>query len=334
MKKSEPVSSVWPAARRLSAAALVLCASLVAAQPYPAKPIVMVIPFGAGSTTDDVARLTVTHLKKHFKEADIRAENRAGDSGTLAALSVKKAAPDGYTLLAGRVGTHAVAPAFRPSLPYRWNDFTMLGLLVIEPQICAVRSDSPYRTARELLQGIRNAPGRLKYGHAGTGTLQALSPQYFMKLGGVKAGAATGIGYFGGPEITQGLLRGEVDFMCNMSPAALDAIREGKVRAFFTTAPGRITELPDLINAREAGFPDMGNILGWTVLMAPAGLPADIKARWKKALEGLARDPAWIEQVKQRGAIQALGSANDNERFLKEQFALFDRLLLSLGLRE
>jgi tripartite-type tricarboxylate transporter receptor subunit TctC len=311
-----------------------LASGTVLAASYPEKPVTLVIPFGPNSEADAVGRMLVARLKQHFPEAEIVVENRVGDSGAKGVTEVRQAAPDGYTLLAGSVSAMVVAPAFKPALPYRGSEFSLLGVMQFNPLIFAVRADAPYKDARELLAAIRKAPGTLKFGHVGPSSMLNLAPLYFLKLGGLKPGAAVGVGFPGTGDAVKAMENGELDFMVATAGTMIDLIRKGKVRPLFTTAPGRLADLPNVINAREAGFRDMGKFGGWSVLVGPPGMPAPVVAKWKKALALVAADPQWKEGLEQRGAIPLLGTSKDNERFMKDQFALYDQLITSMGLRD
>lgn len=305
-----------------------------AADAYPERPITLIIPYGAKSDTQKYGEILAKYVQKHFSDIQLVLENRVGDSGAKAASEVRLMKGDGYTLFLGRVGSQAISPALKPQLPYRPTDFTMLGLIEIDPSICAVRADSPFKTHRDLTQGIRKAPGTLKFGHTGPGTIQNLTAQYFMRLAGLKLGSAVDVGYNGGPEMTSALLAGQIDFMCSNAASMVGPIKEGKLRGLLTTAPGRIPELPALQNAREVGMRDLSAMVGWSVLVGPGGLPAPVIARWKSVLKEVSRDPQWIAELAALGAIPAIGTSKDNEKFIKEQFDLYDRLIPTLGLRE
>jgi tripartite-type tricarboxylate transporter receptor subunit TctC len=304
------------------------------AEQYPERPITLVIPYGAKSDTQRYGEILAKYAKKHFNNIELVLENRVGDSGAKAAAEVKLMKSDGYSLFLGRVGSQAIAPALKPQLTYRYTDFALLGMVEIDPMVCAVRADSPYKTHRDLTQAIRRAPSLLRFGHTGPGTVQNLTSQYFMKLAGLKLGSAREVGYNGGPEMVEALLAGQIDFMCSNATSMVAPIQAGKMRGLFTTAPGRIEHLPQLQNAREVGLRDMSVMLGWTVLLGPGGLPAPVIARWKAVLKAIAKDPQWIAEMTELGAIPAIGTTKDNEKFIREQFDLYDRLVPTLGLRE
>ncbi|MBK6907155.1 MAG: tripartite tricarboxylate transporter substrate binding protein [Rhodocyclaceae bacterium] len=297
-----------------------------AAPAYPERPVRIVVPYGPKSDTAGYTRLLVTAARKVIASSEFIEDHRVGDSGAIAASEVKLAPADGYTLLMGRVGSQVIAPALKPSLPYRWNDFTFIGVVEIDPLLCAVRSDSPYTSARELMHALRVAPGTLKYSHSGTGTIQNVSAQYLMRLAGAKFGSVEGVSFPGGPEAATALIAEQVNFLCSNAASLVQPIKDGKLRPLFTTAPGRMPGLPDVPNAREVGLRDLSTLNGWSVLVGPPGLPAPVIARWREALRQVAKDPGWVAAMTERGAMPAIGTTKDSERFIKEQAEFYERL--------
>lgn len=321
-------------ARLVIAALLVMSITLpvLADEPYPTKPITIIVPYGAKSDSDYYARAIIKHIAPFLGNPAFVIEHQPGASGSLAAINLKAAKPDGYTLMLGRVATQAIAPAMDPKLPYRWHDFTSLGLLEVDPQICAVRKDAPYKTVRELTQAIRNAPGTLKFGTSGNGTILNLGTLYLFKLTGLKSNAAIPVEFEGGKAVTEALAGGKIDFLCSNAGTFIEAAKAGTVRPLFTTAPGRIPEFPELQNAAEAGVRDMSKLLGWSLLIGPPGLPAEVSARWKAALKQMASTPEWNAAITQRGGISTLNTSKDNEKFIKEQAELYENLIRGMNL--
>src|SRR5690349_14099474 len=188
--------------RRVLALAITVLASAAAAQGYPSKPITFVIPYAAGGDSDLSGRNLAQHASKYLNNVPIVSINKTGASGAIGAMAVRNAAPDGYTLLVGRIGTHAVLPALESKLPYKWNEFTFLSLVELNPYICFVRSDSPVRTMADLVAEMRANPGKLNFSTAGVGTSQNMAVQYLLTLAGLTKDHAVGIHYKSGGEVT------------------------------------------------------------------------------------------------------------------------------------
>jgi tripartite-type tricarboxylate transporter receptor subunit TctC len=319
--------------RILAALATALAAGAALAQPYPSKPITFVIPFAPGGDSDLSGRNVAAHASKYLKNVPIVAVNRTGASGAIGAMAVKNAAPDGYTLLVARIATHAILPALESKLQYRWNDFTMLSLIELNPYVCFVKGDSPYKTAGDLVAAIRANPGKLNFSTAGVGTSQNMAAQYFMTLAGLTKDHAVGIHYKGGGEVTSAVLGGQVNFACNNAPTVIPQVKAGALRALFVT-PARLAEMPDAPTGTEAGFPDMNKIVGWTALMGPPGMPKEVVERWTEVFAKLAADPDWQQGNARIGGIAAIRSPAETERFVREQYELYDKLVATLGIRQ
>ena len=301
---------------------------------YPVKPISLVIPFAAGGDSDLSGRLLAQYAAKYLGNASFVPLNRVGASGSIGTMQVRTAPPDGYTLLIARIATHAIFPALESKSPYKWNEFTMLSLLELNPYICAVRADSPVRSEKDLYAAIRADPGKLNFSTAGAGTSQNMASQYMMSLAGLKPDAAVGIHYKGGGEVTTALLGGQVQFACNNATTMVSQIRAGSLRGLFVTTPERLAEAPDLQSAREAGVPEMEKIVGWTAIMGPPGLPKEVVERWTAALASVAKDPEWLAGIAKIGGIPAIRSAADTEKYVREQYELYDKLITALGIRQ
>ena len=318
--------------KALVSALLLLASMAAAAQGYPTKPITFIIPFAAGGDSDLSGRNVAVHAQKYLHQPIVPV-NRAGASGAIGAMWVKSAAPDGYTLLVARIATHAILPALESKLPYKWNDFTMISLIELNPYICFVRGDSSIRSALDLVNVIRANPGKLNFATAGVGTSQNMASQYFMTLAGLTKDHAVGIHFKGGGEVTTAVLAGQVHFACNNAPTVIPQVRAGALRALFVT-PARLPEIPDVPSAAEAGVPGMNAIVGWTALMGPPGLPREVVERWSVVFQQLARDPDWQQGNARLGGIAAIRSPAETERFVREQFELYNRLVTVLGIRQ
>ncbi|HEY7239420.1 MAG TPA: tripartite tricarboxylate transporter substrate binding protein [Burkholderiales bacterium] len=318
--------------KALVSALLLLASMAAAAQGYPSKPITFIIPFAAGGDSDLSGRNVAVQAQKYLHQPIVPV-NRAGASGSIGTMWVKNAAPDGYTLLVARIATHAILPALESKLPYKWNEFTMLSLIELNPYICFVRGDSSIRSALDLVNVIRANPGKLNFATAGVGTSQNMASQYFMTLAGLTKDHAVGIHFKGGGEVTTAVLAGQVHFACNNAPTVIPQVRAGALRALFVT-PARLPEIPDVPSAAEAGVPGMNAIVGWTALMGPPGLPREIVERWTVVFQQLARDPDWQQGNARLGGIAAIRSPAETERFVREQFELYNRLVDVLGIRQ
>jgi tripartite-type tricarboxylate transporter receptor subunit TctC len=292
-----------------------------------------VIPFGAGGDSDLSGRNVAQTASKYLNNVPIVSVNRVGASGAIAATLVSNAVPDGYTLLVARIATHAILPALESKLPYKWNEFTMISMIELNPYVCFVRSDSPHKTAADLIGEIRRSPGKLNFSTSGVATSQNMAAQYLMTIAGLTKDHAVGIHYKSGGEVTTAVLGGEVNFACNNAPTVIPMAKAGRLRTLFVS-PVRISELPGVPSAREAGFPDMEKIVGWTALMGPPKMPAAIVTRWSEVFARLAKDPDWQAGNSRIGGVAAIRSPAATEQYVREQYELYDKLVTALGIRQ
>ena len=314
-------------------AVLALCCAPLHAQ-YPSRPIHLVVPYSAGSDADLAARNLAQHAPRYLGGEPIVVQNQPGASGAIGTQAVRNAAPDGYTLLLGRIASHVILPATDRKTPYQWSDFTQLSLLEINPYVCAVKSASPYASMNELMDAIRARPGKLNYATVGAGTLQNFGPQYLFSLLGLPRDAALGIPYKGSGELTTALVAGQVDFACSNLGALLGQLKSGSLRALMTTMPEAPKELPHVPTARSLGWPEMENIVAWSVLAGPRNLPAEVVARWNETMTQLSTDAGWLAGNEKLGGVPAVRSPQATEAFIRAQYETYEKLATRLGLRQ
>jgi tripartite-type tricarboxylate transporter receptor subunit TctC len=304
-----------------------------AAQDYPNKIITLIAPFAAGGDSDASGRNLAAVMPKYFSQPVI-VQNIVGASGIIGSQRVRNSAADGYTLLIARGGSQAINPALDSKTPYKWNDFTMLSLLEFNPVACVVKSDSPYKTMKDLLAALKAQPGKLNYATAGPGTTQHLAVEVLLRSAGLPSTAAEQIGYKGGGEATQAILTGTVQFLCNNLPTLGGQLKGGTMRGLLTTTTERLKDYPDIPTARELDLAPMEDVMGWSGLYGPPGLPAEVVGKWVDVLKKVAQDPDWIRGNASFGGIAAIRSPADTEKFAREQFELYEKLGVALGLRK
>lgn len=301
---------------------------------YPARPINLVVPFTAGSDADLAARNLAQHAPRHLGGQTIVVLNQPGASGAIGSQAVRTASPDGYTLLLARIASHVILPATDRKTPYRWNDFTQLALLEVNPYVCAVRGASPYGSMKDLVEDIRRRPGRLNFATVGAGTIQNFGPQYLFSLLGLPKDAALGIPYKGSGDLTTALVAGQVEFACSNLGALLGQLRSATLRALMTTTREPLKELPGVPTARSLGWPQMESLAAWSALAGPRGLPPEVIGRWSEAMAALSRDAGWLAGNEKLGGIPAVRGPGETEAFVRAQFELYDGLSSRLGLSQ
>lgn len=300
---------------------------------YPSRPILLVVPYTAGSDADLAARNLAQHAPRYLNGQSVVVMNQPGASGAIGTLAVRNAPPDGHRLLLARIASQVILPATDRKAPYSSNDFNFLSVLEINPYVCAVKSDAPYASMKDLIGDIRKRPGKLNFATVGEGTLQNFGPQYLFSLAGLPKDSAVGIPYKGSGELAASLAGGHVQFVCSNLGALIGHFRAGALRPLMTTTREPLKELPQVPTARSVGWPEMERLAAWSALAGPPGLPREVVARWSDVLANLARDPGWLAGVEKLGGIPALRSPAETDRFVRDQYQLYEGLAERLGLR-
>lgn len=312
--------------------ALIGAAGCAVAQPYPGKPVTLVVPYGAGGNADLAARLLgVTAVK--LLGQPIVVVNRTGAGGMVGSQFVVDAAPDGYTLLLARVGSQAVAPALDPATPYKWDSFTFLGVLESDPYVCVVQGKSPVKTFNDLIATARARPGKLSYASTGNADASVVFPVKMFLNSGLKFDAAVKVPYKGAGDTVAAVLGGHVDFACNGISPYTASIRSGDLRGLVISTKARVPEVPDVPTAAEVGMPDLESVSGWGALYGPPGLPKEVVDRWAAILATVKDDPEWVTQVKRRGSIPSVMSPEETRRFVEAQYKAYRALSSQLSVK-
>ena len=310
-----------------------LTGSASAQDSYPSKPIQIITPFSVGGDGDMAAR-NLAAAAAGLVGQSLIVLNKPGANGVIGSDFVKNAAPDGYTLLLGRIGSQVLLPALQPgTTDFSWKDFTFLGLLELNPVICVVNSDSKYSTLKDLTADLKAHPGKLTYSHSGLATVQNLAPQLLFNSLGLKSDAAVNVPYKGGSEVAIAVLSKEVDFACNNLSSMLGVLKGGKLRALVTTTPERLPEFPDIPTARESGFPKLEAVIGWSALYGPPKMDPAIVKRWADVLNQVSRDPKWIAGNANFGGIPHVLSPEETEKYVGNSYEIYSELATQAGLR-
>jgi tripartite-type tricarboxylate transporter receptor subunit TctC len=291
-----------PLAFAVAALAAILSGGQALAQNYPARPITLVVPFPAGSTTDLVGRILSDELSKSIGH-NVVIDNRGGAGGGVGTESVARADADGYTLLMGTIGTHSINPAVYAKINYDpIADFAPIIQFGTAPNVLVVNPSLPVKSVKELIDYIRARPGQLNYASSGNGTSNHLSGAMFAAREGLKA---THVPYRGGAQAITDLLRGEVQFMFYHYLPLLPHIAEGKLRALAITSAKRIEALPDVPVMKEAGMNDF-EVSAWFGVWAPAKTPKDVVTKLHATISGIINSP----EVKKKLIIQGIDPVN------------------------
>ena len=307
--------------------------SVAWAQDYPNKPITIVAPYAAGGDSDASARNLSAVATKYLGQPLV-VQNVVGASGIIGSQKVKTSPADGYTLLIARGGSQAINPALDSATPYKWNDWTFISLLDFNPVACVVKGDSEFKTMKDLLAYIKANPGKLNYATAGPGTTQHMAVEVLLSAAGLSSKAAEQIGYKGGGEATQAVLTNTVQFLCNNIPTLGGQLKAGTMRGLLVTTPERLKDYPEIPTARELDLKPMEDVMGWSGLYGPPGLPQAVVDRWVDAMKKINADADWHRGNASFGGVPAIRSPQETEKFAREQFELYSRLGAQLGLKK
>jgi tripartite-type tricarboxylate transporter receptor subunit TctC len=273
---------------------------------WPAKPVRIVVPFNAGGTTDILARAVAQELTKSLGQSFV-VENKAGAGGNIGADIVAKSAPDGYTLLMGTVGTHAINRSLYAKMPYdHFKDFQPVTLVAGVPNVMVVNSEKAaargWRNVQDFIKHAKANPGKLNMASSGNGTSIHLAGELFKTMTGTYL---THFPFTGSNPALLSLLSGDMDVMFDNLPSAMGHIKSGKLKALAVTSATRSSALPDVPTVEEAGGPALKGYeaSSWFGLLAPAGTPMDIVNRIQQETAKALATPAMKERLQAQGAI-------------------------------
>ncbi len=288
----------------LSAAlGLGLVASQALAQAYPNKPIKAIVPFAAGSATDQIGRAFTQKMSEVLGQPII-IENRAGVNGMLGADAVAKSAPDGYTIMVGTNSTNAALKSLMKKLPYDQDTaFAPIGYIGSVPLIVAVNNDVPVKNLRELVAAAKAKPNQLTFASASTS--QRVSTEMLQSMAGIEM---THVPYKSGPAAMTDLIGGQVNLFTADFAVMLPQVKAGKIRGLAVTSMQRSKAIPELPTVNEAlGLKDY-ELIAYFALFAPAGTPPDVITRLNRALNTAVADKDIIERFSAIGFETAPGT--------------------------
>jgi tripartite-type tricarboxylate transporter receptor subunit TctC len=272
-------------------------ASSAIAQPYPRKPITLIVPFPPGAATDVFGRVAARRMSELLGQP-IVVINRDGASGTIGTDVVAKAAPDGHTLLWGSSGPLAIAPVWTGKLPYEpLRDFQPISLFAQIPFLLVVHPSVPARSVKELVALALAKPGVLNFASSGTGGTAHLAAEMFLSMAGIRM---THIPYKGTALFASELLAGQVDLAFTGPTTSLPHLKTQRLRALATTATARIQLLPDLPPMSESGVPGY-EFTQWYGLLAPSKTPAEMVSLLNSTLRSAMEDSDVQQRILQEG---------------------------------
>ena len=269
---------------------------------YPNKPIRLVVPFTPGGTTDILARTIAQKLTEAWGQPVV-IDNVPGAGGSIGSERVAKAAPDGYTLMMGHIGTLAVTPSIYTKLPYdAVKSFTPVAWVANVPNVLAVHPSVPAKNLQELVAYARANPGKINYGSGGNGSAAHIATEYFKLASGT---FMVHVPYRGTAPAVNDAVAGQIQLLFTGAPAVLPMVRAGKLKAFAVSSAKRLDSAPELPTVAETDAKMFKGFEAdqWYGVVAPAGTPADIVAKLNTTINASLSSPEMSARLRNEGAI-------------------------------
>ena len=305
-----------------------VAAGLAAAQSYPAKPIRMIVPFGAGTQTDVLARLIGQKLTEAWGQQVI-VENRPGAGAILGTDLTAKANPDGYTLMMNGTGALAINPGLYRKLPYdSVRDFAPITKLVIVTQVLVVNPSFAAKSVKEFIAIAKAKPGQLNYGSFGSGAVNHLTTEMLQSAAGIQLG--NNVAFRGSADANIQVMSGELPVMFDSMTSVLPHVKSGKLRGLAVSSAARSPFLPELPTIAESGYPGF-EVAGWTGVFAPAKTPAAVLDKIDRELIAAAKRPEVREHFNQLAFTPASESRAEFQRHIAAEIAKWAKAIKDSG---
>lgn len=317
-----------PLSRLLCALPLALSLSLAHAS-WPDKPIRILVPFPPGSASDLIARTLADKLQAKFP-AGLVVENRPGAGGTIATAEMVKSPRDGYTIMTGTMGTHAIAPSLYKSLPFDpLKDLIPISIVAEVPLMVVATKEVPANSMAELVKLAKEKPGAYTYASPGNGTLNHLMGEQFKQTAHIDM---PHIPYKGGALAYPDMIAGRVTIMFDPIVAGIAQVKAGKLKALAVAAPARSSIAPDVPTMAEAGFPGMDSTL-WIAVFAATGTPPEIVGKLNTEINAVIASPEVKEKFAAQGALAVGNSTAEATARFRGDTARWARVIKEANLK-
>jgi tripartite-type tricarboxylate transporter receptor subunit TctC len=300
------------------------------AQSFPSKPIKLIIPYAAGGGTDAIARLVANGLSEALNGHSVLVENNGGGGGNIASGLAAKSDPDGHTILMANQGPMVVNPSLFKNMSVNpLTDFDPITQVAEAPLVLVTPANSPYKTIKELLDFLVANPDKLTYGSAGNGSASHLATALMLFYAKAKA---LHIPYRGAAPAMNDLIGARTDFMITTLPSVQGQVEGGLLKALAVTSKERAPKYPHLPTIAESGFPDYV-AKTWYGFVLPKGTPKAINERLRQATIKALNKPALKERLESEGAVIVGGTGEQFATLMREETALWAKVIPALGLR-
>ncbi|MDM0117207.1 tripartite tricarboxylate transporter substrate binding protein [Variovorax sp. J22R133] len=302
---------------------LMSACAVVHAQAWPTKAVTFVVPFPAGGSTDMVARAIGPKLTSTLGQPFL-VDNKAGATGTIGATQVKRSAPDGATFLVTSLGPLVIAPHLIKGMQYdALKDFDTITVAVQAPNVLVVPANSPHKTVADVIAFEKKNPGKMTFASSGNGSSDHLTAELFWQQTGA---AGLHVPYKGGAPAITDLLGGQVDASFQNVNAVFSHIKGGKLKALAVTGDKRSAVLPDVPTMAEAGVKGV-EVYSWQAIVAPKGLPADIRAKAHDSMVAALNDPAVKQQFTSIGLEVVANTPAQFATFQQQESARWKKVI-------
>jgi tripartite-type tricarboxylate transporter receptor subunit TctC len=310
------------------AAALLLGAPLAQAQTYPTRPIQVIVPFAGGSASDVVMRVLLERMGTALGHRFI-VDNRPGAGGNTGTAAATKAAPDGYTLVMSSVGPLAANKTLYRELGYDpEHDLVPISLFATLPNVIVISTKLPINSLKEFIAYAKSHPKELNYGSVGIGSSQHLAGAYFEQVAGIEM---THVPYRNIAQYVPDLIAGSVQTGFQFLPNVSTPLKTGDARALAVTSPTRMSALPDVPTAREAGL-DGYETYGWLALLAPKDTPRAIIDRLNAEVAAAIKDETVKARFLELGAEPVATSPEETARFISAELKKWHDIITKAGI--
>jgi tripartite-type tricarboxylate transporter receptor subunit TctC len=314
---------------KMALAATALAPVLALAQAFPSKPIRLIVPFAPGGTTDIVARIVAPGLGRELGQQVI-VENKAGGGGSIGALEMIKATPDGHVLGMATVSTTAANPAINAKIGYNpLTDFVPVINIAATPNVIAVHPSFPAKDYKALIAALKANPGKFSYASSGTGGIGHLQTELFKSLSGT---FITHIPYRGAGPALNDTVAGQVPIIFDNMPSALPFIKDGRLIPIVVAAPQRLAQLPTVPTFKEVGLEDV-NRMAYYGILAPKGTSREVVNRIAAATKKVLEDPVVRKRIEDTGALIVGNTPDQFAAQIKAESEVYKNVVAKQGLK-